>query len=66
VELAGGRLELTIPPLLGGLGSTEVGALVMVSRAVPALKVDWYGTSLLLTFADRGSRDAAAALIRGS
>jgi hypothetical protein len=63
VELASRRLEVTIPRLFGGLGSTEVGELVFVNRAVPALKVDWYGTNLLLTFADRGARDAAVALI---
>ncbi len=63
VESAAGRIEVTIPRLLGGLGSIEPGDLVLVNRSVPALKVDWYGTNLLLTFADRGARDAAAALI---
>jgi hypothetical protein len=63
VELPVGRLEVTIPRLLDGLGSIEAGDLVLVSRSVPALKVDWYGTNLLLTFADRETRDAAAALI---
>lgn len=66
VEVEGRSREFLVPRNLGGLGTTEFGDLLTVRSVRPALRVGWFGSNLLLVFADRGARDAAAAIVRGS
>jgi len=64
IELDGHVREFLIPHDLGGLGGTEPGDLLMVRSQRPALKVDWFGSNVLLVFEQRADRDAANAMIR--
>jgi hypothetical protein len=64
VQVDGGWQEFLIPRDLGGLGGTEAGDLMMVRARRPALKVDWFGSNLLLVFEEAADRDAANAMVR--
>jgi hypothetical protein len=66
VEVDGRSREFLVPRNLGGLGTTEFGDLLSVRSVLPALRVGWFGSNLLLVFSDRGARDAAAAIVRAS
>ena len=66
VEVEGQAREFPVPRNLGGLGTTEFGDLLTVRSVLPALRIGWFGSNLLLVFPDRGSRDAAAAMVRAS
>jgi hypothetical protein len=66
VEMDGGPREFVIPENLGGLGATELGDLLTVRAARPALKVGWFGSNVLLAFVDRASRDAATSMFRAA
>jgi len=63
IEVGPSRREVVIPRALGGLGAIEIGDLVAIRGRMPALQVGWFGSQVLLVFADRASRDAAAALV---
>jgi hypothetical protein len=65
IEIDGRWQPFLIPRNLGGLGGTELGDLLTVLSHRPALKVDWFGSNVLLVFADTASRDAAASMVRG-
>ena len=65
IEIDGEQREFHIPRDLGGLGGTEPGDLLMVRSMRPALKVDWFGSNVLLVFEAMADRDAANAMIRG-
>ena len=65
IEIDGEPREFHIPRDLGGLGGTEPGDLLMVGSQRPALKVDWFGSNVLLAFEAVADRDAANAMIRG-
>jgi hypothetical protein len=64
IEVEGERREFLIPRDLGGLGGTEPGEVLTVASVRPALKVDWFGSNLLLVFDDVAIRDGANAMIR--
>lgn len=64
LEIDGRWREFLIPRDLGGLGTTEPGDLLTVRSHRPALKVDWFGSNVLLVFEDAAARDAANAMIR--
>ncbi|HTI30425.1 MAG TPA: hypothetical protein VL687_08715 [Methylomirabilota bacterium] len=64
LEIDGERREFLIPRDLGGLGGTELGDVLTVTSVRPALKVDWFGSNLLLVFEDATTRDDANAMIR--
>lgn len=64
LEIDGRWREFLIPRDLGGLGTTEPGDLLTVRSHRPALKVDWFGSNVLLLFEDAAARDAANAMIR--
>lgn len=64
IEVEGQRREFLIPRDLGGLGGTEPGDVLTVRSLRPALKVDWFGSNLLLVFEDLATRDDANAMIR--
>jgi hypothetical protein len=64
VEVEGQPREFPVPRNLGSLGTTEFGDLLTVRSVLPALRIGWFGSNLLLVFPDRGSRDAAAAMVR--
>ena len=64
IEVDGQRREFLIPRDLGGLGGTELGEVLTVTSVSPALKVDWFGSNLLLVFEDATTRDDANAMIR--
>jgi len=66
LEVEGETREFPVPRNLGGLGTTEFGDLLTVRSVLPALRVGWFGSNLLLVFSDRGARDAAAAIVRAS
>jgi hypothetical protein len=66
IEIDGRWRPFLIPRNLGGLGGTELGDLLTVRSHRPALKVDWFGSNVLLVFADTASRDAANSMVRGS
>ena len=66
VEVEGRPREFLVPRNLGGLGTTEFGNLLTVRSVLPALRIGWFGSNVLLVFPDRGARDAAAAMVRGS
>ena len=66
VEIDGRWQEFLIPRDLGGLGGTEPGDLLAVRSGRPALKVDWFGSNVLLVFDTVADRDAANAMIRGT
>ena len=66
VELDGRPRDFKIPANLGGLGTTEFGDLLTVRSVLPALRIGWFGSNVMLVFPDRGSRDAAAAMVRAS
>jgi hypothetical protein len=66
IEIDGRWQEFVIPRDLGGLGSTELGDLMMVGSRRPALKVDWFGSNLLLVFDAAADRDAVNAMIRAN
>ncbi len=66
IEIDGRWRDFLIPRDLGGLGGTEPGDLIMVRSQRPALKVDWFGSNLLLVFEKASDRDAANALIRAT
>jgi hypothetical protein len=64
VEVEGQAREFLVPRSLGGLGTTEFGNLLTVRSVLPALRIGWFGSNLLLVFSDRSARDAAAAMVR--
>jgi hypothetical protein len=66
IEIDGRWRDFLIPRDLGGLGGTEPGDLMMVGSQRPALKVDWFGSNLLLVFEAAADRDAANAMIRST
>lgn len=66
IEVDGQMREFLIPHDLGGLGGTEPGDLLLVRSQRPALKVDWFGSNVLLVFEQRADRDAANAMIRAN
>lgn len=64
IEVDGQRRKFLIPRDLGGLGGTELGDVLRVTSISPALKVDWFGSNLLLVFEALPARDDANAMIR--
>jgi hypothetical protein len=66
VEVEGRPREFLVPRSLGSLGTTEFGDLLTVRSVLPALRIGWFGSNVLLVFTDRGARDAAAAMVRAS
>jgi hypothetical protein len=66
VEVDGRSREFLVPRNLGGLGTTEFGDLLTVRSVLPALRIGWFGSNVLLVFTDRGARDTAAAMVRAS
>ena len=66
IEIDGRWRDFLIPRGLGGLGGTEPGDLLMVRSGRPALKVDWFGSNVLLVFEHRADRDAANATVRAT
>lgn len=64
IMVEGRRREFLIPRDLGGLGGTELGEVLTIVSVSPALKVDWFGSNLLLVFEDAAARDGANAMIR--
>jgi hypothetical protein len=64
VEIDGRWQAFLIPHDLGGLGGTEPGDQLTVRSQRPALKVDWFGSNVLLVFEETADRDAADAMIR--
>jgi hypothetical protein len=64
IEIDGRWRQFHIPLDLGGLGGTEPGDWLMVRSHRPALRVDWFGSNLLLVFEEAADRDAANAMIR--
>jgi hypothetical protein len=65
IEIDGRWQPFLIPRNLGGLGGTEPGDQLTVRSHRPALKVDWFGSNVLLVFADIAGRDAANSMVRG-
>jgi hypothetical protein len=65
IEIDGRWQPFLIPRNLGGLGGTELGDQLTVRSHRPALKVDWFGSNVLLVFADTAGRDAANSMVRG-
>ena len=55
---------VTIPRALGGLGLIEIGVIQEAWRRRPALRVGWFGSTLLLDFDDARMRDGALRLLR--
>ncbi len=55
---------VTIPAQLGGLGMIEIGVIQEAWRRRPALRVGWFGSTLLLDFDDAKLRDGALRLLR--
>jgi hypothetical protein len=66
VEVDGRPREIPVPRNLGGLGTTEFGDLLTVRSVLPALRIGWFGSNLLLVFPDRDARDDAAAMVHAS
>lgn len=64
IDVDGGEREVLVPRNLGGLGTIEFGDLLTVRSAMAALRIGWFGSNVQLVFADRGARDAAAAMVR--
>jgi hypothetical protein len=65
IQIDGRWQPFLIPRNLGGLGGTELGEVLTVRSRRPALKVDWFGSNVLLVFADTAPRDAANSMVRG-
>ncbi|HEX6473654.1 MAG TPA: hypothetical protein VF114_01040, partial [Candidatus Limnocylindria bacterium] len=59
------ELQVTIPRALGALSGMEAGELRYLTKRRPALQVGWYGSQVLLIFADEAERDAAARMLSG-
>jgi hypothetical protein len=66
VDVEGWPRQFLVPRNLGSLGTTEFGNLLTVRSVLPALRIGWFGSNVLLVFSDRGARDAAAAMVRAS
>ena len=66
IEIDGRWQEFLIPRDLGGLGGTEPGEQLTVRQQRPALKVDWFGSNVLLVFETAADRDAADRMIRAT
>lgn len=60
----GAERVVTIPRGLGGLGIMEIGVIQEAWRRRPAMRVSWFGNTLLLHFDDAKARDGALSLLR--
>jgi hypothetical protein len=63
LEVGRERREVAIPRALGGLGAFEIGDMVELRGSLPALQIGWFGSQVLLVFADERTRDAAATVV---
>lgn len=61
----GGQRAVTVPKALGSLGSIEYGELVQLHGSRPAMRLNWFGSQVLLVFDTTASRDDAARLVHG-